>query len=121
MSRYLLLFILTAPIITAAITNALVRYKLKRIGMKRFILECVFWTLTLAGIGLTKFIYQYMFSNNLTQSEPLSLFDVFQITAIIILMFTIVRVRAKQEFIEKRLQDLHQELSIQLSDKNRSI
>ncbi len=71
----------------------------------------------LAGIALADPIYRFLFSNNLTQTEPLSLFDVMQITGIVIALFLANRSRTKLDILERRVQDLHQELSIQLSKK----
>lgn len=119
MSRYLILFILNAPFILAGLFNSLVAYKLKRISKRRFLFQLIFWAVILTGLAAAQPIYQFLFSNNFTQTEPLSLFDVIQITGIVILALAIIRARAKAENLEKKVQDLHQELSIRLSaDEN---
>jgi len=115
MSRYLILIILNAPFILAAILNALVDYKMHKISSKKFAVQILVWLVILAGLLLAAPIYKYLFSNNLTQTEPLSLFDVIQITGIVFLLFVTSRTRTKTEALERRLQDLHQELSIKLS------
>jgi len=120
MSRYLILLILTAPFILAALLNALVAYKLHKISRKRYLMQTLAWIIILAGISLANPIYGYLFSNNLTTTEPLSLFDVIQITGIVAVLFIANRARAKIETLERRLQDLHQELSIQLSIKSKA-
>lgn len=61
-------------------------------------------------------MYEFLFSNNLTSTEPLSLFDVVLITAVIAMVFMSSRSRAKVETLERRVQDLHQELSIRLAE-----
>ncbi|MGF7229605.1 MAG: hypothetical protein ACQR33_06545 [Candidatus Saccharibacteria bacterium] len=115
MSRYLILLILNGPFIVAGLVNALVAYKMTRISKRRFILQVAFWIILLTGLATIKPIYEFLFSNNLTNTEPLSLFDVMQITGIVIVFFIAIRTRAKVENLERRLQDLHQELSIRLS------
>jgi hypothetical protein len=116
MSRYLILLLLTAPFIIAGLANSLVKYKLSKMSKRRFIYQTVVWASILLGLILAEPIYQFLFSNELTQTEPLSLFDVMQITAIIALLFITHRTREKLESLERHTQDLHQELSIRLSD-----
>jgi hypothetical protein len=116
-SRYLILFILTAPFILAALLNTLVDYKMRKISRKKFWAQTILWVLILVGVASAEPIYSFLFSNNLTETEPLSLFDVIQISAIVMLLFISTRSRAKVELVERRLQDLHQELSIILSEK----
>ncbi|HEX9153676.1 MAG TPA: hypothetical protein VF809_02550 [Candidatus Saccharimonadales bacterium] len=117
MSRYLILLILNAPFIIAALGNALVNFKLRRISRNRFVFQLIMWILVFAGLAAAQPIYQFLFSNNLTHTEPLSLFDVIQITGIVIVLFIANRTRTKVEALERRVQDLHQELSIRLSEK----
>jgi hypothetical protein len=62
-------------------------------------------------------LYEWLFVNNLTQTESLSLFDVIQITAIVIVAYMTNRCYIKIETLEKRANDLHRELSIRLSKK----
>jgi hypothetical protein len=106
---------LTTPFIIAALVNALVAYKLSKLSRQRFIFQCVLWIVVFIGLASLKPIYEFLFSNNLTHTEPLSLFDVVQITGIVIVFFIANRTRTKLEVLERRVQDLHQELSIRLS------
>ena len=119
MSRYLILIILNAPLLIAAMANTLVGYKLKRTTKKRFIFGMAFWALLLAGLICMQPIYTFLFSNNLTETEPLSLFDVMQITGIIFTLFLANKAYGKVDLLERRIQDLHQELSIELSEENK--
>ena len=75
------------------------------------------WIVVAIGLALAQPIYTWLFSNNLTQSEPLSLFDVVQITSIVIVFYISNQTRTKVEVLEKKVQDLHQELSIKFSAK----
>lgn len=115
MSRYVILLILNTPFVIAGLINALVSYKMSRLSKRRFIFQVVLWLLVLLGLATAEPIYEFLFSNNLTNTEPLSLFDVIQITGIILVFFIANRSRAKLETLERRVQDLHQELSIKLS------
>jgi hypothetical protein len=117
MSRYLLLFLLNAPFIFAGILNTLVNYKLSRFSRTRFVVQMSFWIVILAGLASAQLIYDYLSSRGLTQTDPLSLFDVVQITAIVMVYYIASRTRSKLDAVEKRLRDLHQEVSIILSEK----
>ena len=116
-SRYILLLIFTLPFIIAAIINLTTQYKLSKISRTRFVSWILIWTAILAGLVFAEPLYNWLFFNNLTVSESLSLFDVVQITAIIMLFYIVNRLLQKTEVIEKRLRDLHQEISIILSTK----
>jgi hypothetical protein len=114
-SRYVILIILNAPLIIFGIINSVVGYKLGHMTRKRFILGMMFWTILFVGLICVKPIYSFLFSNNLTQTEPLSLFDVMQITGIIFTLLIANRAYGKVDLLERRVNDLHQELSIRLS------
>lgn len=115
MSRYLILVLINTPLIIAGILSAVVSYKLKHISRKKYLLRVGLWLGILAGLVFAEPIYAFLFSNNLTETEPLSLFDVMQITGIILTLFIANRAYIKAENSERRIQDLHQELSIRIS------
>lgn len=119
MSRYLILVILNTPIVVAGLLNVLVDYKTRKVPRKKFIVQVVIWITILTGISSTKFIYDSLFSNHLTTTEPMSLFDVIEITGIILVLFMANRSRIKLETLERRVNNMHQELSIRLSQKNK--
>lgn len=119
MSRYLLLLILNIPFIGLGVLNATINYKLKKSTWRSFIFRLAFWLLVLVGLFMAEPLYNFLFNNKLTDTEPLSLFDVIQITAIVILLYFVNRSRARIEELERRLQDLHQEISIRISKLNK--
>ena len=116
MSRYTILILLNTPLIIAALTNAVVTYKMKQISIKRFVLKFGFWLIVLAGLIVAEDIYNFLYQEGLTQTEPLSLFDVLQITGVIYMFYLVNRLYVKIDLLERKIQDLHQELSIRLSD-----
>lgn len=117
-SRYTLLLLFTLPFIIAALVNNVTQFKLHHISRTRFIVRSLLWILVLVGLAFTEPIYTWLFTNNLTQTESLSLFDVVQITGIVMLFYLVNRLRQKAEVLERRLRDLHQEISIRLSSKD---
>lgn len=114
----MILFLLNTPLISVGILQAVVSYKMKRIQKRRFLVRISLWTIILAGLIFAQPLYIYLFSNNLTRTEPLSLFDVIQTTGIILTLFIANQAFTKADTLERRVQDLHQELSIQLSERN---
>ena len=120
MSRYLLLFLLNLPFILMAILGAVTQYKLGRSTKQRTVIRISLWVVVAIGLSLAQPIYDWLFSHSLTQTEPLSLFDVVQITAIVIVFYIANRTRSKVDVLEKRVQDLHQELSIRLSTSDKT-
>ncbi len=117
MSRYLILLLLTLPLVLVAILGAVVEYKTGKLPKRSFIKQVIIWVVIFTGLACAEPIYNFLFSNGLTQTEPLSLFDVIQITGIIYVLFMANRSRIKLDNLERRVQDLHQELSIRLSKK----
>lgn len=121
MSRYLLLVLLNLPLIIAGFVSVVTRYKLRKYSVWRMIAYLAFWTFVLLGLVFTKSIYDWLFDRSLTDTEPLSLFDVVQITAIISLLYLVSRTVGRLNETEKKLADLHKELSLRLSStKKRS-
>lgn len=121
MSRYLILVLLNAPLVIAALLGALVDYKLKKLTGKKFVVQILVWIVIFVGLASARPIYEFLFSNNLTETEPLSLFDVIEITGIILVLFMANRSRIKLETMERRVQDLHQELSIRISQDEKKL
>ncbi|MCA9329415.1 hypothetical protein KDA11_02130 [Candidatus Saccharibacteria bacterium] len=69
----------------------------------------------MSGLVLTQPIYTFLYNEGLTKTEALSLFDVLQITGIVIVFFLVNRLYVRVDVQEQRMQALHQELSIRLS------
>lgn len=116
MSRYVILVLLNIPLILAGGINAVVSFKLGRTSKRRFIFRLGLWISILLGLIFAESIYGFLFTRNLTQTEPLSLFDVIEITGIILTFFVANQAYAKADLLERRVQDLHQELSIRLTE-----
>jgi hypothetical protein len=115
-SRYLILVILNTPLVFAAILNAFVSYNLKHLSFRRFVMKVGFWIAVFTGLVFAQSIYRFLYSQGLTQTEPLSLFDVIQITGVIYVFYLVNRLYVKVDVLERRIQDLHQEVSIRLSE-----
>lgn len=115
--RYIILVILNLPIILLAFFNIITQYKLKKIPLERFRLQLLLWAIILALLLSSFPLYNLISQNPILDSSELSLFDIVQTTAIVTVIYIINRQRQRIEITEKRLRDLHQELSIRLSEK----
>lgn len=115
MSRYVILILLNAPLILVAVINAIVSYNLKNLSLRRLVLKVTFWVTVFIGLVFAESIYTFLYAEGLTQTEPLSLFDVMQITGVIFVFFLVNRLYVKVDVLERQVHDLHQELSIRLS------
>lgn len=118
MSRYTLLFLLNLPFIFAAVLSQVTQYKLGKSSKVRLRVQLVIWAFILAGLVFAESIYNWLFTKGLTQTDSLSLFDVIQITAIVMLYYIVNRFHQRIDTLEHRLNDLHQQLSIRLSKKD---
>jgi hypothetical protein len=101
--------------------NAFVSFRLGHSSRRRFAFRILTWLIIFFSLLFTKTIYDFLFSNNLTKTEPLSLFDVVQITGIIITFYLANQAYLRADVLERRVQDLHQELSIRLSADEKGI
>lgn len=113
--RYIILLLLSVPIISMALLNLITKYKLKKVTKRRFRIQIVLWAILLIVLISSFPLYNYLSGNPILDSRELSLFDIFQTTAIIFLIYVINNMRQKAEWTEKTIRDLHQELSIKLS------
>ena len=117
--RYILLIIINLPIIFLALLNLVTQYKLKKIDKDRFRHQLFLWIVILILIALTFPIYNLFKGYDLLNSSTLSLFDIAEITAIVYLIFHINSIRTQLDKDELRLRELHEELSIRLSESDK--
>ena len=115
MSRYVILLLLNLPFILFAILTTVAQYKMGRASKTLTIIRTLFWLIILIGLIMAEPLYNWLFTNNLTQTESLSLFDVIQVTAIVVIANIAYHCNMKNDLLEKRVNDLHRELSIRMS------
>lgn len=113
--RYLFLIALNLPIIFLAIVNLITKYKLGKIQKNRFRSRMIFWCSLLVLILLSFPVYNLLYGRPILDAVDLSLFDIFQTTGIIFLLYALINQRQKTEQNDRYMRDLHQEISIRLS------
>ena len=114
--RYLLLVLLNLPVILLALVNVVTQFKLKRVSVSRFRHQLILWTAILLLLIGSYPVYNMLKGGAPFDSTGLSVFDILQTTAIIFLLYFSNQQRQQNDQNEKRLRDLHQALSIKLSD-----
>lgn len=114
--RYLILVIINLPIVFLAFLNIITQYKMKRIDKERFIRQTLLW-LIISLVLISAFpIYNLANGRAIFSSVELSFFDIAEITSIVFLFYTVNNQIRKLNNTERRLRDLHQEMSIILSE-----
>lgn len=114
--RYLVLVLLNTPIILVSIINIVTQYKLGKISASRLRHQLLaLFCMLIVLIGSFP-VYNLLSDKPLFDSSELSLFDIVEITAIISLLTIVNNQRQRLDQADKRLRDLHQSLSIRLSN-----
>lgn len=113
--RYAILVLLNLPVILLALANFITRYKLGKIDKTKFRRQITIWIVILIVLVGSFPVYNILTSRAVLDSHELSLFDIIQTAAIILLFYIINNQRQKNEQNERYIRDLHQELSIKLS------
>ena len=121
MSRYLILVLLNTPFIVAGILSAIASFKLGNSSRRYLAIRVLFWLIIFAGLVFAEPLYRFLFSNQLTETEPLSLFDVIQITGIIVVLFIANQAYSRVDRLDRRVHDLHEQLAIRLTEDESSI
>lgn len=115
--RYLILVLLNVPIILAALINIITQYKLRKVSVTRFRHQLIIWMVIMVVLIGSFPLYNISIGYPPLDSSELSLFDILQTTAIILLFYIANNQRQRIDQSERRLRDLHQELSIRLSNE----
>ena len=115
--RYIALIILNLPIVFFALLNIITQYKMYKMSQRRFIRQITLWAGILIVLVGSFPVYNIITQKPILDSTDLSFFDIAQTTAIVFLFYAANNQRRKIEQTERRLRDLHQELSIKLSEK----
>lgn len=116
MDKYTILIILNTPFVLFGLIKAFEMYKEEIIGRVGLLSRVLFWSIIFAGLIFAEQLYNFLFSNNLTDTTPLSLADVMLVTGVMFSLFLCIRLYAKIDILERRFTELHEELSIELAN-----
>lgn len=114
MSKYLLLVLINTPIVLVGIVRAITRYKTKpaRISKNKAIYEVIFWLSIGVALSFAQPIYNTLVRYNLTDSSPMSLFDVALLTLFVFALLLIVETNEELTSLKKTVSRLHEKLAI---------
>ncbi len=113
--RYMLLLVLNIPVITLAVVTMITQYKLHKVSAARLRHQLIIW-LTMFVVLVGSFpVYNLLTDKPVFNSDELSLFDIFQTSAIVMLFYIVNHQRQRIERSEKTMRTLHEEISIRLS------
>lgn len=115
MNKYNILIALNMPFVIFGLFKAYSLYKTGSLSRPGYSLRLTFWAIVAIGIIFVQPIFNFLENRDLTDSVPPSLLDVVEITGIVLCMTICSRLYGKLEVAEKRLSDLHEKLSIELS------
>ncbi len=116
MDKYALLTLFNTPFVIFGLVKSFLMHKSEKIGWIGLIVRIVLWMTAFFALVLAREIYAYLSSNSLTDTTPLSLADVVLTTGVLMCITTCIRLYGKVEDLEKRVSDLHEELSIKDSN-----
>lgn len=119
MSKYALLALLNVPFVLFGALKAWSAFKKGRMQPIDFSMHIVFWLVVLSGLVFSEKIYNLLVAKGLTDSTPLSLADVVLVTGLNFCLFLILRLYSKTERLERRMTDLHEQLSLEFSKSHK--
>jgi hypothetical protein len=117
MTKYQLLFLLNIPFVLFGLARIIIALKKGETRTVGIIVRTSFWIVILVGLLFSENIYNFLVMNGLTDSTPLSIADVILVTGINLCFALILRLYTKIEKQERRFVDLHESISIKLSDE----
>jgi hypothetical protein len=112
MSRYVLLVIINIPLLVVGIVSALTHYNTRRISKKRCIAEVVFWVLVGIGLIFVEPVYNVLVRHNLTNSTPMSLFDMILLTLILFCLLFIKSTNERTASLQRKISRMHENIAI---------
>lgn len=115
-TKYNLLIILSSPILMLFILRIYDNYKRKRISLRASILLGLFWMILLIGVLFNKYIFEIILRSKLSDSTPLSLYDMIQIVAIIFLIYVAFRQSFKIEDLREKITKINEEIALYKKD-----
>lgn len=112
MSRYVLLVLINIPLLLVGVVSALTSYNTRRISKKRCIGEVVFWLVVGVGLLFVEPLYNALVRHNLTNSTPMSLFDMLLLTLILFCLLLIKSTNERTANLQKKISRMHEDLVI---------
>jgi len=106
--------LINAPIVLIGVVRAITRYKTKpaRISKNKAVAEVLFWLAIGIGLSFVEPFYNELIRHNLTDSPPMSLFDVALLTLFVFSLLLIVETNEELTSLKKTVTRIHEKLAI---------
>lgn len=114
MSKYVLLVLINLPVVLFGITRAITRYKTKpaRISRTKCVIEVLLWLSIGIGLSIVEPVYNTLIQHNLTNSPPMSLFDVVLLTLFVFCLLLVVETKEELTALKRVVTRLHEKVAI---------
>lgn len=114
MNKYWLLIFINTPLVVTGIVRAITRFKTKpaRISRTKCIVEVLLWLAIGAGLFFMEPLFNTLINHNLTNSQPMSLFDVGLLTLFIFGLLLIIEANEEITALKRTVSRLHEEMVI---------
>jgi hypothetical protein len=116
-NKYALLILINSPLIVFAVLMAVTSYKTGRSTRRRCTVLVVFWLLVGTGMLFVEPAYNFLVRANLTESPPLSVFDIILLAALIFLMLIMVQLYDKLNNLSRKVSRMHESIAIMEASK----
>ena len=115
MDKFLLLVIINIPIVLIGILGSVTNYKLSRISRKRAVIEVLLWLLVGLGLVLIQPAYNLLVQYQLTDSAPMSVFDIVLLTFVLLAALLLKSANEKISSLNRKLSQIHEHIVIKES------
>lgn len=112
MNKYILLLLLNLPLLLVGILGAITSYKTSRISRNKCVVQVVSWLLVGIGLLCVEPVYNALIRNSLTDSPPLSLFDIALLSALLFCLLLIKQANEKIDLLGKKFSRMHENIVI---------
>jgi cytochrome bd-type quinol oxidase subunit 2 len=119
-NKYFILVLINLPLLLVGIIGAVVNYKTSRISRKRCIVQVAFWLFVAAALMLIAPAYDALVTHNLTNSPPMSLFDVVLLTLLLFCLLLIKNANERMSVLARKLSRMHENLVIAHEHRSRA-
>lgn len=111
-NKYTLLVLVNLPLIIVGVVSAVTAYKTSRISRKKCLVQVLFWLSVGVGLSFIEPLYDALIRHNLTDSPPMSIFDVVLLTLVLFCFMLIKRANEKNAELNKRISRMHENIVI---------
>jgi len=107
-NKYALLILVNLPLILIGIISAITSYKTSRISKKKCIAQVAMWLTVGVLLCFVEPIYNALITHNLTNSQPMSIFDMVLLTLILFCLLLIKQTNEKLDLLSTKFSRMHE-------------